>query len=105
MIVIVIKEPVEFEWDKGNIGKNQKRHGVNEKEAEEPFFDNKKKTFKDYLHSGKEERFRIIGKTKRGRLLFAAFTIRKGLVRIISVRNVNRKEVQLYEEKTSVAKV
>ena len=78
-----LSEPVEFEWDKGNIGKN-KTHGVMEEEAEELFFDEKKKMFSDRLHSGNEERFRIIGKTKGGRLLFIAFTIRKKRVRIIS---------------------
>ncbi|SRR3989339_2048618 len=103
--MVVIKEPVKFDWDKGNVGKNQKRHDVNEKEAEEPFFDRKRRTFKDHLHSGKEERFRIIGKTKGGRLLFIVFTVRKGLVRIISARDVNRKEVRLYEEKVGFTKV
>lgn len=103
--MVVIKEPVEFNWDRGNIGKNRKRHGVNEREAEEPFFDSKRKTFRDHLHSGKEERFRIIGKTKRRRLLFVAFTIRKERVRIISARDVNRKEVRLYEEKIVTAEV
>lgn len=103
--MVVINDPEKFDWDKGNIGKNQKRHGVNEKEAEESFFDNKRKTFRDHLHSGKEERFRIVGKTKDGRLLFVVFTIRKGKIRIISARDVNRKEVRLYEEKIGATKV
>lgn len=93
----VDKTVIEFEWDKGNIGKN-KKHNVDDKEAEEVFFDERKKTFKDKLHSGGEERFRIVGKTKKGRLLFIAFTIRKGKIRIISARNINKKEVYLYEE-------
>ena len=103
--MVVIKEPKKFEWDKGKIEKNEAKHGVGEKEAEEPFFDRKRRTFKDHLHSGKEERFRIIGKTKSGRLLFIAFTVRSKKIRIISARDVNRKEVSLYEEKISLAKV
>ncbi len=71
---------VEFEWDKGNVGKN-KKHRVEDKEAEEVFFDNKKFIFKDVIHSKKEERFRIIGTTKQGRLLFIVFTIRNKKVR------------------------
>ena len=102
--MVVIKEPLEFQWDKGNIGKNQKKHGVGENEAEEPFFDKKRKTFRDRVHSGKEERFRVIGKTKAGKLLFIAFTVRSKKVRIISARDVNRKEVSLYEEKTGATK-
>lgn len=93
----VYKKVVQFEWDKGNIRKN-KKHGVEDKEAEEVFLDGRKKTFKDKLHSVGEERLRVIGKTKKGKLLFIAFTIRKGKIRIISARIVNKKEVYLYEE-------
>ena len=95
----VDKSVYEFEWDKGNTGKNQK-HKVNDQEAEEVFLDENKKIFKDKLHSGGEERFRVVGKTKKGRLLFVAFTMRKGKIRIISARNINKKEVYLYEETT-----
>lgn len=95
--VRVDKSVLEFQWDEGNIGKN-KKHKVEDKEAEEVFLDENKKTFKDKLHSGGEERFRVVGKTKKGRSLFVAFTIRKGKIRIISVRNINKKEVYLYEE-------
>jgi uncharacterized protein len=94
------KKVVEFDWDKGNTSKNVK-HKVEDKEAEEAFFDEAKKTFKDHVHSGKEERFRIVGKTKKGRILFIVFTIRKNKIRIISARDINRKEVRLYEAKTN----
>jgi len=95
----IFKEPIEFQWDKGNIDKNLK-HKIEDKEAEEPFFDKEHKKFKDKLHSRGEERFRIIGKTKKGRLLFIAFTVRAKKIRIISARDINKKEVYLYEEKT-----
>jgi len=96
----ILKGPLEFQWDKGNIGKSFKKHKVNDKEAEETFFNNKHKSFKDRLHSKGEERLRIVGKTKEGRLLFIAFTIRNDRIRIISARDINKKEVKLYEEKT-----
>ena len=95
----VDKTILAFEWDKGNIGKNTK-HKVEDKEAEEVFLDENKKTFKDKLHSDGEERFRVVGKTKKGRLLFVAFTKRKNKIRIISARDINKKEVYLYEETT-----
>lgn len=95
--MVVDKTVFEFEWGKGNIGKNAK-HSVRDNEAEEVFLDDKKKTFKDKLHSDGEERFRVIGKTKKGRLLFVAFTKRKNKIRIISARDINKKEVYLYEE-------
>lgn len=92
-----VKDALEFEWDEGNIGKN-KKHKVEDREAEEVFLDQRKKTFKDKLHSGGEERFRVVGKTKKDRLLFVAFTKRKNKIRIISARDINKREVYLYEE-------
>lgn len=99
-----VKEAFEFEWDKGNIGKNLK-HKIEDKEAEEVFLDGQRFIFKDHVHSEGEERLRILGKTKKGRLLFVAFTVRSNKVRIISARDINRKEVYLYEKKVSTAKV
>lgn len=100
----IYKKPVEFEWDKGNIGKN-KKHKVVDLEAEEVFFDEKKKSYKDIIHSGTEERYILLGKTKKKRLLYLVFTVRKGRVRIISVRDVNIKEVYLYEKAAKSPKI
>lgn len=95
-----LPEPLAFQWDRGNIDKNLKLHVVASEEIEEVFADENKKIFTNKLHSGKEERFRVVGKTRSGRLLFAVFTIRKDLIRPISARDVNRKEVSLYEKAT-----
>lgn len=93
------KSVVEFEWDKGNIGKNQK-HNVTDKESEEIFFDESRLIYKDVFHSKDEDRYIILGKTKEGRLLYTVFTIRGEKARIISSRDINKKEVQLYEKTT-----
>ena len=90
-------EIIEFEWNKGNRNKNLKMHGVNDEECEEIFFDPKKKILKDTLHSINEKRYILIGKTKLKRLLFLIFTIRKNKIRVISARDLNKKEKQLYE--------
>lgn len=95
-----LSEVTEFIWDKGNIDKNWIKHNVANEEAEEVFFDDNKVTFPDILHSGKEERFRVVGKTKQRRLLFVVFTKREKKVRIISARDTNRKEMSLYEKET-----
>lgn len=95
----IFKEPLEFHWDKGNIDKN-KKHNVENNEVEEPFFDRKRVIFKDILHSEKEDRFILIGKTKKKRLLYMVFTMRGKKVRIISSRDVNKREVQMYEKRT-----
>ena len=88
---------VEFEWDRGNAGKN-KKHDVDDSECEEIFFDEHKVMLRDVLHSGREERFVLIGKTKSDRLLFVVFTRRGKKIRVISARDINKKERRLYEE-------
>lgn len=93
------KNAIEFEWDKWNIGKN-KKHSVEDKESEETFLDPKRLVFKDILHSKVEERFVLIGRTGQERLLYVIFTMRGEKVRIISARDLNRKERNLYEKTT-----
>lgn len=93
----------EFVWDKGNKDKNRLKHRVSNEEAEQIFFDDHKKTFNDVLHSEKEERFRIIGKTNNQRLLLVVFTKRAGKIRIISARDTNKKEAILYEKAVNLA--
>lgn len=93
----VDKNILEFEWNPGNIGKN-KKHNVEDKEAEEVFLDEGKVIFKDKLHSQKEDRFILLGKTKKDKLLYIVFTKRKKKIRIISVRSINKKEVVFYEK-------
>lgn len=88
----------EFLWDKGNIDKNRK-HLVENNEIEEVFFDRKVKVFPDPAHSIAEKRFILLGKTKRKRLLFISFTKRGKNIRVISARDINKKEVSLYEKK------
>lgn len=101
----IIDKSVEFEWNKGNIDKNKVKHGVGNKEAEETFLGKDKFIFKDKLHSQKEERLRIFGKTKNGRKLLVVFTIRGEKIRIISARDMNKKEVKFYEKKINSTKV
>lgn len=92
-----LKEVSGFEWDSGNKGKNLLKHNVIDEECEEVFFDHNKKMLIDTIHSGVEERYILLGKTKKQRLLFLAFTIRKNKIRIISARDLNKKEYKLYE--------
>jgi len=96
VIDITYRKIIKFIWDKGNIDKNWIKHKVTNRECEEVFFDRNKKIYKDRLHSGKEERHILLGKTKKGRLLYAVFTVRNKKIRIISARDINRKERKLY---------
>ena len=93
-----------FEWDESNAGKNWARHRVSEEEAEDMFFNTPLVVRSDARHSGREKRYYALGHTSRGRHLFAAFTIRRSLVRVISVRDMNWKEKEAfgrYEEANS----
>jgi len=93
---IELPEPVEFEWDDWNISKNRVKHNVSVEEAEQLFGDPNKTIFHDALHSQKEKRFIVIGKALNSRILYAAFILKNKKVRIISVRDLNRKERYLY---------
>lgn len=93
----ILKQPFEFEWDKGNIDKN-KKHRVSERETEQVFFDDRKVIYKDALHSKLEKRMIVLGKTKDERLLYIVFTTRNSKIRIISARDINKKEVKFYEK-------
>lgn len=87
-----------FQWDKGNIDKSYKKHGISPNEAEEIFLDEELKVLKDIRHSQKEERFIALGKTFTGKKLFVVFTVRQEKIRVISARPMNRKERRIYEK-------
>jgi uncharacterized DUF497 family protein len=89
-------EPKQFLWDRGNSGKT---------EEEELFFDIKKRIVHPILHSRSEKRYIVLGKTKKKKLLYVVFTQRSKKIRIISARNINKKEVHLYEKSTEHTKI
>ncbi|MBI2483859.1 BrnT family toxin [Candidatus Uhrbacteria bacterium] len=90
----------EFEWGDWNIKKNQQKHRVTVVECEQIFSDPQKRIFHDRSHSTKKEnRFILIGSTDARRMLYIAFTLRNNRIRVISARDLNRKEKYLYEEK------
>lgn len=88
-----------FEWDQGNVRKNDK-HGVTMAESEQVFFNSPLLLLADSKHSGAEIRFHALGKSHAGRRLHITFTLRSdgSLIRIISVRDLHRKERELYEK-------
>ena len=86
-----------FQWDDGNRDKNLTKHEVTNEECEEVFDDVKKVVREDAEHSHVEARHYLIGKTKKGRILFISFTARKDLVRVISARDINKKERKFYD--------
>ena len=92
-----LAECTGFQWDDGNLEKNWERHRVTDEEAEEIFFNDPLVAGSDEGHSKQERRYFALGQTDAGRRLFVAFTIRKKLIRVISARDMTRRELRVYE--------
>ncbi|MFL9501466.1 BrnT family toxin [Rhodopseudomonas palustris] len=98
-------EVAGFDWELGNRAKCAK-HGVTVAEIE-GLFRGPISVFPDPAHSLSEERFKAIGRTETGRMVFVVFTLRtrsdRTLIRPISARYMHRKEIAAYEEEASKA--
>jgi len=90
-----------FDWDDGNARKSLDKHGVSQSEAEQ-IFAAEPLLLDDIKHSEAEVRFQALGETNEGRRLHVTFTLRGGhrKIRIISARDMNRKERAIYEQAT-----
>jgi|TARA_R110000751_G_scaffold35785_7_gene87946 uncharacterized protein len=91
---------VGFEWDDGNARKNAEKHDVSQSEAEQVFFNEPLLMVPDPMHSASERRIHALGRTDDGRLLHITFTLRTDdtKIRVISARNMSRKERSYYEQ-------
>lgn len=88
-----------FEWDEGNAGKNRHRHRVTDAESEEVFSNEPLIVVRYSSHSRSELRYAVRGVTNLGRRLTVIFAVRNALMRVISAREMNRREERIYEEK------
>jgi uncharacterized DUF497 family protein len=88
-----------FDRDQGNISKNWERHKVTPAQCEELFFHMPLVVQMAEQHSASEKRYFALGKTDAGRRLFIVFTVRKNKIRVISARDMSRKERSVYHEK------
>ncbi|UYO48467.1 BrnT family toxin [Rhodopseudomonas palustris] len=98
-------EVAGFDWDLGNRAKCAK-HGVTVAEIE-GLFRGPVSVFPDPAHSTTKGRFKAIGRTEAGRMVFVVFTLRtlreRTLFRPISARYMHRKEIATYEEEAAKA--
>ncbi len=85
-----------FDWDKGNIEKNWERHKVSFIECEEVFFNEPLIVQENEVHSRTENRYYALGRTNDERLLFIVFTIRRNKIRVISARDMSKRERRVY---------
>ena len=91
-----------FEWDNGNERKNIATHGVSQSEAEQIFFNQPLRITTDSIHSVREPRWLALSVTDEGRRLLVVFTLRAAetKIRVISARDMSRKERRIYAQKT-----
>ena len=90
---------VGFQWDQGNIDKNLIKHNVENWETEQVFFNKPLLVLDDSKHSIPEKRWAAFGRTDADRFLIVIFTRRSSLIRVISARDMNKKERKFYDEK------
>jgi uncharacterized DUF497 family protein len=77
-----------FDRDDANLSKIWEKHGVSAAECEEVFFNSP-------LVSG-PARYCVLGQTDSRRLLFIVFTFRSGLIRVVTARDMSRREREVF---------
>ena len=93
----ILRKCTGFEWDEGNLLKNWEKHRVSASECEQIFFNRPLVALPDPEHSHVEQRFYALGQTDAARYLFVVFTVRSDLIRVISARDMSRKERKAFE--------
>ncbi len=94
---------VGFDWDDGNMLKNEIRHKLKRQTIEELFFNEPLVAVEDKKHSDETEcRCLALGHIDDGRLISVIFTKRGDKIRVISARAISKKERKFYEKFTKV---
>ena len=93
-----LAECTGFQWDAGNAGKNWDLHQVSQGACEQVFFNRPLLVAPDVEHSEREPRYAALGQTNAARRLVVVFTIRGTLIRVISARDMSRRERRMYEQ-------
>ena len=89
---------IDFEWDSSKAASNQEKHKVSFDEARSVFFDEYAQQFYDYESSDEEDRFLMLGKSAKSRILMVVHCERDNgeTIRIISARKATAKERKFY---------
>ena len=93
-----IDKIVGFDWDDGNIYKNEAKHGIRWTTVEEIFFNKPLLIVEDFKHSCNECRCLALGIDNNGTKLSVIFTLRDNKIRVISARPMSKKERNVYEK-------
>jgi len=89
-----------FEWDENKNKKNRSKHNISFEEALTVFEDEEALVIDDPDHSDVEERFIILGLSKKANLLVVCHCYRASdtVIRIISARKATTIEAKQYYE-------
>ena len=87
-----------FDWDESNAEKNWRKHAVRFSECEEVFLRTPRFPPGGGRHARAEERFTALGRTALGRLLSIVSIFRGDRIRVISARDMSRKERREYSK-------
>ena len=89
---------IGFEWNPNKNRVNREKHGVSFEEARTVFYDEMAIEFFDDTHSTQEDRFLLLGKSWKNRLLLICHCVRGegDIIRIISARKATKTETKHY---------
>lgn len=91
---------IKFEWDDNKNEINKKKHKISFDEARTVFYDTEALVIDDPEHSEQEERFIILGLSKKTNLLVVCHCYRESdsIIRIISARKATTTEAGYYHK-------
>ena len=91
-------DELKFEWDAHKNEINRLKHHISFEEALTVFYDEDAKVIDDPEHSAEEERFIILGLSRRANLPVVCHCYRalETVIRIISARKATKTETQQY---------
>ena len=94
----IIIEDKYFEWDDNKNKINLEKHKISFEEASTVFWDDDAIVFDDPIHSTEEERFLIVGMSKKANMLTVVHCLRENetVIRIISARKATTEETKSY---------
>ena len=92
---------MNFEWDENKNAVNRKKHGVSFEEAQTVCYDDNALLINDPDHSEEEERFILLGFSRRANMLVVCHCYRQGesVIRIISARKATPNEARAYNDR------
>ena len=94
-------QSLRFEWDQRKNTQNKRTHAVSFEEAETVFLDDQALVLDDPDHSGREERFVLLGMSAVLRILVVCHCYRASgqVIRLISARKATATEQEAYRQR------